>query len=113
MTVTSGEYDLFGVDVIYTPKATSIPVSVRAIMMESFDNEQAADVVSHKGEIRLQISEVSARPDYFDKFTVTDGAGNDQDWFIVSDGVRERQVMLDFAGEWICKISRDERPVWG
>ncbi len=113
MTIISSDYSLFGQDVTYTPKSTKVPVAVSGIVTEMHDGEEQADFVRHNGEIRVQMSEVAARPDYQDKFAIIDGAGNSQDWHIVPEGVRERQALIGFAGEWVCKISRDERPIWG
>lgn len=113
MSIIDSDYLIFGQSVTYTPDGSTTGTPVTAIFTESFDAEENANTVRHNGEIRVRHSEVAARPAYRDKFTITDGAGTNQDWFIIPEGVRERQALIGFDGEWVCKVARNERPVWG
>jgi len=110
MALIDSDFTFFGVSATYTPDGGS-PASVTVVITENFDSEEESGLVRHEAEISVRISDVAARPDYRDTFVVTDGEGNNQTWTIVDDGVRENRSFRDFGGEWICKVSRDERPI--
>lgn len=110
MSLIDSDYSFFGVSATYTPDGGS-PASVTVVITEDFDSGEESGLIRHEAEISVRISEVAARPGYRDTFVVTDGEGNNQTWTIVDGGVRENMAFQDFGGEWICKVSRDERPI--
>jgi len=111
MTLVSDDYDFFGAAGTYTPFGGA-PVSVTVMVNEDFDREKTPDGILHTAEISIQQAEVAARPGYRDTISVTDGAGTTQTWTVVPDGVKELRAFADFAGEWVCKATRAERPQW-
>jgi len=110
VALIDNHYTFHGVAATYTPLGGSA-ASVTVIVDEDFNRLPEGQSRRHEAEISVRISEVPARPVYRSTFVVADGAGDNQTWTVVSDGVKELSEFQDIGGEWVCKCTRDERPV--
>jgi len=107
MTLLSTIYSLHGVSATYTASGGS-GVSVTVLIKETPDSVERVGVGIHRHEAEIQVrqSEVATRPNYLDTFLI-----GSQAWTVVPKGVEELRDFGAFDGEWICFVTRDERPI--
>lgn len=122
MTLIDDDYTFFGMSAVYTDAdGVEETVTIVEIDEESGDRQigggRESGVTRHMTQFAMRQCDltIAERPIPFDgtggKFVINDGAGTEQEWRIVADGVEERRTCQDFGAEWVCTVERDVRPV--